>query len=59
MYFLQRIVSDNWDSLNFFDKIIDYLWHMTLPIICSVISSFAVMTVTKNSFIERLINNMY
>ena len=53
------IVSDNWDSLNFFDKIIDYLWHMTLPIICSVISSFAVMTMlTKNSFIEE-INKQY
>ena len=53
------IVSDNWDSLNLFDKIIDYLWHMTLPIICSVISSFAVMTMlTKNSFIEE-INKQY
>ena len=53
------IVSDNWDSLNFFDKVIDYLWHMTLPIVCSVISSFAVMTMlTKNSFIEE-INKQY
>ena len=44
---------------DFFDKIIDYLWHMTLPIICSVISSFAVMTMlTKNSFIEE-INKQY
>ncbi len=53
------IVSDNWDDLNPFDKILDYLWHMTLPIICSVIGSFAVMTMlTKNSFIEE-INKQY
>ncbi len=53
------IVSDGWSNLNFFEKIIDYLWHMTLPIICSVISSFAVMTMlTKNSFIEE-INKQY
>ena len=53
------IVSDNWDTLGFFDKIFDYLWHMTLPIICSVIGSFAVMTMlTKNSFIEE-INKQY
>jgi len=53
------IVSDNWDDLNLLDKIFDYLWHMTLPIICSVIGSFAVMTMlTKNSFIEE-INKQY
>ena len=49
------IVSDNWNSLSWFGKILDYLWHMTLPIISSVISSFAIMTMlTKNSFIEEI-----
>ena len=49
------IVSDNWDSLSIGGKILDYLWHMTLPIISSVIGSFAVMTMlTKNSFIEEI-----
>ena len=53
------IISDNWNNLGFFEKILDYLWHMTLPIICSVIGSFAVMTMlTKNSFIEE-INKQY
>ena len=53
------IVSDNWSELSWFDKIFDYLWHMTLPIICTVIGSFAVMTMlTKNSFIEE-INKQY
>ena len=49
------IVSDNWHTLSMMDKIFDYLWHMTLPIISSVIGSFAVMTMlTKNSFIEEI-----
>ena len=53
------IISDNWTELNFFGKITDYLWHITLPIICLVIGSFAVMTMlTKNSFIDE-INKSY
>ncbi len=53
------IVSDNWNDLSFINKILDYLWHMTLPIISSVIGSFAIMTMlTKNSFIEE-INKQY
>ena len=52
---LRGIVSDNWDSLSWGDKILDYLWHMVLPITASVIGSFAVMTMlTKNSFIEEI-----
>ncbi len=52
---LRNLVSDNWDELDWFHKITDYLWHMTLPIIASVIGSFAVMTMlTKNSFIEEI-----
>ena len=53
------IVSDNWNQLSLVGKILDYLWHMTLPIISSVIGSFAIMTMlTKNSFIEE-INKQY
>ena len=49
------LVSDNWDSMTLSAKILDYLWHMTLPIISSVIGSFAIMTMlTKNSFIEEI-----
>lgn len=52
---LRGIISDNWDSLSLVDKVLDYLWHMVLPIIASVIGSFAVMTMlTKNSFIEEI-----
>jgi len=52
---LRGIVSDNWDTLSWGGKILDYLWHMVLPITASVIGSFAVMTMlTKNSFLEEI-----
>lgn len=52
---LRGLVSDNWQSLSLIDKVLDYLWHMVLPITASVIGSFAVMTMlTKNSFIEEI-----
>jgi len=52
---LRGIISDNWEALSWPDRILDYLWHMVLPIIASVIGSFAVMTMlTKNSFIEEI-----
>ena len=52
---LRGIVSDHWHTLPWYDKILDYLWHMVLPITASVIGSFAVMTMlTKNSFIEEI-----
>ena len=53
------LVSDNWSSLSITEKILDYFWHITLPIICLIIGSFAVMTMlTKNSFIDE-INKLY
>ena len=36
-------------------KIADYLWHLTLPLICLTIGSFAIITMlTKNTFIEEI-----
>lgn len=52
---LRGIVSENWDELPLFQKILDYLWHMTLPITALVISGFATLTIlTKNSFLEEI-----
>ena len=52
---LRGIISDNWHELPWYKQVTDYLWHMTLPIIASVMGSFAVMTMlTKNSFIEEI-----
>jgi microcin C transport system permease protein len=52
---LRGIVSDNFDDLSWPEKIIDYAWHMTLPIVTLVLSSFATTTLlTKNSFIDEI-----
>ena len=52
---LRGLTSDNWASLSWPAKITDYLWHMTLPLICLVIESFAVTTMlTKNTFVEEM-----
>lgn len=52
---LRGLTSDNWQTLDWFGKVKDYLWHMVLPIISLVVGSFAVMTMlTKNSFLEEI-----
>jgi microcin C transport system permease protein len=52
---LRGLTSDNWNDLSWPARILDYLWHLTLPLICIVIGSFAVMTMlTKNTFIEEI-----
>ena len=52
---LRGLTSDNWASLSWPARVLDYLWHLTLPLICIVIGSFAVMTMlTKNTFIEEM-----
>ncbi|WP_127477423.1 microcin C ABC transporter permease YejB [Sulfurivermis fontis] len=52
---LRGLTSDNWEELSVFGKVLDYLWHMVLPVTASVVGSFAVMTMlTKNSFLEEI-----
>ena len=52
---LRGLVSDGWDMLPWYAQIGDYLWHITLPVIASVVGSFAVVTMlTKNSFVEEI-----
>ena len=56
---LRGLVSDNWEELSFFKKIIDYFWHLALPILAMVIGGFASLTMlTKNSFLDE-INKQY
>ncbi|MDS9467873.1 ABC transporter permease subunit [Paracoccus sp. MBLB3053] len=56
---LRGLTSDNFQDLSFFGKIKDYLWHITLPVIATTISSFATLTLlTKNSFLDE-INKQY
>lgn len=52
---LRGIVSDYWAELTWGAKILDYLWHMTLPVIAMTIGAFATLTMlTKNSFLDEI-----
>ncbi|MBO6920056.1 MAG: microcin C ABC transporter permease YejB [Rhizobiaceae bacterium] len=52
---LRGLVSENFDELNWFEKIIDYFWHLTLPLIALSLAAFATTTLlTKNSFIDEI-----
>ncbi|RCS59285.1 microcin C ABC transporter permease YejB [Parvibium lacunae] len=52
---LRGLTSDNWETLSWTGKVLDYLWHITLPVTASVVGSFAVSTLlTKNTFIEEI-----
>ena len=52
---LRGLTSDNWADLSWPARIADYLWHITLPLICMVIGSFAIVTMlTKNTFVEEM-----
>src|SRR6478735_978619 len=52
---LRGLVSENWSQLPWWHKILDYFWHLTLPIIAMALSAFATMTLlTKNSFLDEI-----
>ncbi len=52
---LRGLTSDNWSELSWPARILDYFWHLALPLTCLVIHSFAVMTLlTKNTFVEEM-----
>jgi microcin C transport system permease protein len=52
---LRGLTSDNWHELSWPARILDYLWHLALPLTCFVIGSFAVTTLlTKNTFVEEM-----
>lgn len=52
---LRGLGSDNWESLSLAGKILDYLWHLVLPISAMVIGGFATTALlTKNSFLDEI-----
>jgi microcin C transport system permease protein len=52
---LRGLVSENWAQLSWPDKILDYFWHLVLPLIAMSLSAFATLTfLTKNSFLEEI-----
>lgn len=52
---LRGLTSANWEDLSLIGKVLDYFWHITLPVIASTIAAFATLTLlTKNSFLDEI-----
>jgi microcin C transport system permease protein len=52
---LRGLVSDNFYELSWPERILDYFWHLTLPLTAMVLSAFATTTLlTKNSFLDEI-----
>ena len=52
---IRGLVSNNWAELSLVAKIFDYIWHITLPVICITLSGLATLTMlTKNSFLDEI-----
>ena len=56
---LAGLTSENWEMLSWPSRILDYFWHITLPVLAMTIGGFATLTMlTKNSFLDQ-INQQY
>ena len=52
---LAGLTSENWEQLSWWEKILDYFWHLTLPLIAMAVGAFATTTLlTKNSFLDEI-----
>ena len=52
---LRGLTSANWEQLSWGARIVDYLWHIALPVTAMVLGSFAVTAMlTKNAFLEEI-----
>ncbi|HEX4298374.1 MAG TPA: microcin C ABC transporter permease YejB [Devosia sp.] len=52
---IKGLVSNDFAQLSWWQKILDYLWHITLPVIAMGLGAFATTTfLTKNSFLEEI-----
>ena len=52
---LRGLTSAGFDQMSWGEKIVDYFWHITLPVLAMVISGFASLTMlTKNSFLDQI-----
>jgi microcin C transport system permease protein len=52
---LRGLHADNWRELAWPARVVDYLWHIALPVLAMAIGGFASLTMlTKNSFLEEI-----
>lgn len=52
---LRGLSSENWEEFSLIGKILDYLWHIILPVFAMGLSGFATLTLlTKNAFLDEI-----
>lgn len=52
---LRGLTSDNFENLSLFGKVVDYFWHLALPMGALMVSAFTFSTLlTKNSFLDEI-----
>ena len=52
---LRGLTSPGWEQMGTVQQILDYFWHLVLPLSALVVGSFATMTMlTKNSFLDQI-----
>ena len=52
---LRGLTSSGFDSFPWYQKVLDYAWHMVLPIVSMALGAFATTTMlTKNSFLDEI-----
>lgn len=52
---LKGLTSNNWQDLSAIGKVVDYFWHLALPVIALTVGGFATLTMlTKNSFLDEI-----
>jgi microcin C transport system permease protein len=52
---LRGLTSDNWSQMSWPERIVDYFWHLALPLTAMALAAFATTTLlTKNSFLDEI-----
>lgn len=52
---LRGLTSAQFDTLPWYGKVLDYFWHIALPVLATVIGGFATLTMlTKNAFLDEI-----
>jgi microcin C transport system permease protein len=52
---LRGLTSDNWAELSLMGKVVDYFWHLALPLTAMSLGAFTTMTfLTRNAFLDEI-----
>lgn len=52
---LRGLTSPGFEDMSWHDQVLDYFWHLALPVFANVIGGFATLTLlTKNSFLDEV-----